>query len=264
MAVGFELDDWGAFSRSVRENFRHVICPLTSSGMEMPERFLMAVQESCPHRTRTLEKGTKLWRAQLDGTRKRVRVEVATGGRHESRLALLPHGRERMVPLPDRAAEGRVNPKGIPCLYVATHPSTAMSEVRPWVHSRISLAEFRGSRKLTLVDCTGPEVEWVEVADYAVACESIAWADMNDAFSRPVTPSDVVADYAPTQIVAEVFRRAGYHGVMYKSGVDNHGSNVALFDVRYAAFKHSSLHKVASLKYKFKSEDTLVLQPEYP
>jgi len=31
-----------------------------------------------------------------------------------------------MKPLRDRAYEGRVNPKGVPCLYLATDPETAM------------------------------------------------------------------------------------------------------------------------------------------
>src|ERR1039458_6332974 len=36
-----------------------------------------------------------------------------------------------MKPKPEKAKEGRVNPKGIPCLHLATHEDTAMSEVRP-------------------------------------------------------------------------------------------------------------------------------------
>jgi RES domain-containing protein len=168
-----------------------------------------------------------------------------------------------MIPLPDRAVEGRVNPKGIPCFYAATHPFTAMSEVRPWVDSYISLAEFRVRGKLTLVDCTRAESEWLDTGDDAVACESLAWADINESFSRPVTPSDNVADYAPTQIIAEVFRRAGYHGLMYRSGLDNHGVNVALFDVRYATFKHASLHRAKSVTFKFQEKEEPVFRPAH-
>jgi RES domain-containing protein len=221
----------------------------------MAERFLIAVSESSRHRTRTLEKGTRRWRAQLDGTWKHV----------GSKPSLLPHDRKRMIPLPDRAVEGRVNPKGIRCLYTATHRFTAMSEVRPWVGSYVSLAEFRVCRKLTLVDCTRTESEW-EAEDDAVACERLAWAEINDAFSRPVAPSDNLADYAPTQIVSEVFRRAGYHGLVYRSGVDKHkrGGNVALFDVRYATFKRSSLYKTRSVNLEFRKEEEPVFRPDYP
>jgi len=269
VTVKFERYDWDVFSRCVREEFRHFIWPSTLSGsyeLEVSERFLIAVSESSGHRARTLEKETVLWRAQLDGTWKRVRIEIpeVLGRGHESRLALLPHDRKRMVPLSDRAVEGRVNPKGIPCFYSATHPFTAMSEVRPWVGSYISLAEFRLRRKLTLVDCTRPESEWEKTRDEAVAFESIAWAEMNDAFSRPVTPSDNLADYAPTQIIAEVFRRAGYHGLMYRSGLDNHGVNVALFDLRYATFKHARLHQARSVNFAFQEKEEPVFRPRCP
>src|SRR5260370_32127697 len=71
----------------------------------------------------------------------------------------VPFGAERMMPLSDRQTEGRVNPKGIPCLYLSTNGNTAMSEVRPWVGSRLSLAQFQIRKSLTLVDCSSDEEE---------------------------------------------------------------------------------------------------------
>ncbi|WP_424666577.1 RES family NAD+ phosphorylase [Candidatus Binatus sp.] len=59
-----------------------------------------------------------------------------------------------MVPLSDRAREGRVNPKGIPCLYLATHKDTALSEVRPGKGSLISVAQFQTCRDLTIINVT--------------------------------------------------------------------------------------------------------------
>jgi hypothetical protein len=53
--------------------------------------------------------------------------------------------------------------------------------------------------------------------------EMIAWAELNDAFSEPVTASHNLAEYAPTQIVAEPFKTIGHDGVIYKSGLDSHG-----------------------------------------
>src|SRR3546814_9987253 len=49
---------------------------------------------------------------------------------------------ERMRPLADRATEGRANPKGIPMLYLCSSKDAAMSEVRPWLGSMVSLGHF--------------------------------------------------------------------------------------------------------------------------
>ncbi len=52
-------------------------------------------------------------------------------------------GPTRMKPQIDRATEGRANPTGIPVLYLASSEQTAISEVRPWIGSELSVAQFR-------------------------------------------------------------------------------------------------------------------------
>ena len=59
---------------------------------------------------------------------------------------------ERMKPLPNAPTEGRVNPAGIPVLYMATNRRTAISEVRPWIGHSVSVAQFRIRRRLKAVD----------------------------------------------------------------------------------------------------------------
>jgi hypothetical protein len=64
---------------------------------------------------------------------------------------------ERMVPQAEFVGDGRVNPRGIPCLYLASTKEAAMAEVRPWVGSYISLAQFKIMRDVVVVDCTKDE-----------------------------------------------------------------------------------------------------------
>jgi hypothetical protein len=78
---------------------------------------------------------------------------------------------------------------------------------------------------------------------------------MNDAFSKPVSLSDDTADYAPTQIVAEVFRHAGYDGILYKAGLCEGGVNAALFDLTCATFRSASLHRTKSVDFVFQRQD---------
>jgi RES domain-containing protein len=259
----FEPYDWETFVKRVRSNFRFIVCPSIfqeDRNLDDPlddpyVRFLTTVHGSSRDRTKKIQKGTTFWRAQIGGAQKPGhQLPEFLGG--VSNPFLGPHDRERMIPFADKAREGRINPKGIPCLYLATHPQTAMSEVRPSVGSYISLAEFVTETELELVDCTLPPGSiWDDDVPRHLALKNIAWADINDAFSKPVSASDDVADYAPTQIVAEIFRRGGRDGVLYKSGLSKVGVNVALFDLTCAAFSGASLHQATSVEFAFKRQD---------
>lgn len=52
------------------------------------------------------------------------------------------------------AHEGRVNPRGIPCLYAASNLETAVAEVRPWLGALVSVAQLSPVRLLRLVNCS--------------------------------------------------------------------------------------------------------------
>jgi hypothetical protein len=156
-----------------------------------------------------------------------------------------------MKPLRDRAVEGRANSKGIPCLYVSTHKDTALAEVRPWIGSHVSVAGLLTVRELKVVNCTedskrplflfgAPPEHW----------DTIVWSDIDDAFSRPVTPSDDRADYVPTQVIAELFKAGGFDGVAYRSALGE-GHNIALFDVDAANLEGCSLYQLKSIDFDF-------------
>ncbi|MFN3628035.1 MAG: RES family NAD+ phosphorylase [Parvibaculum sp.] len=209
------------------------------------EQFLRAVADTCKDRLRTLPERETFWRAQV-GHQWIVEAEL-------KRRTRGPHPETRMRPLQDRAYEGRVNPKGIPCLYLATTRDVAMSEVRPWLGSVVSVARFRVERELTVVDCSvfhGAQVPQIE-SPTSVDIEKTVWAHIDHAFSRPVTRSDNTAEYAATQILAEVFRSEGYDGIIYKSAFSAEGYNVALFDLDCARQMDSSIFEVRNAVFDF-------------
>ena len=165
-------------------------------------------------------------------------------------------GAERMIPWQDRALEGRVNPKGIPCLYVAEDKDTAMGEMRPWIGTYISLATYKTVKRLIVVDCS---------LDYEWGCyyneepgpaerEKAVWSAINEAFSTPLNSSDHTAEYAPTQFLAEVFRSQGYDGVRYKSSLGK-GFNLAFFDVGSAEFLTCRLYRLKEVSYEFVDDE---------
>ncbi len=148
------------------------------------------------------------------------------------------------------AREGRINPKGIPCLYLSNDRDTAMSEVRPWIGSHISVGQFKVLRDLTLIDCSVEHATRLIFHCPPEMHERAVWSHIDHAFSAPVSLEETTADYVPTQILAEAFRKSGYDGIIYKSLLGK-GFNVALFDINAVEIVNCSLYKAASLTFAF-------------
>jgi RES domain-containing protein len=202
------------------------------------QEFLQAVAFTCRRRLKVVRAGQRYWRAQLGH---QLLFDSDSGER-----VISPHPEERMRPLSDQAVEGRVNPKGIPCLYFATTPEIAMTEVRPWLGSTISLAAFETTRELKLVDCSNADRGASEPS-----IEHAVWMDINEAFAEPIVRSDRSGEYAATQILAEVFKQEGADGLTYKSAFSDKGYNLALFDLECARLTESTLFRVESTQFRF-------------
>ncbi|SEL80314.1 RES domain-containing protein [Sphingomonas palmae] len=231
------------FERSVRRELRYI-------HSEETQDFLDAVLASSRGREVDLPAGRTFWRAQLGNDWRR------TGDEPTDEEVPCAHPRARMTPLPDRASDGRANPRGIPCLYLATSKETAMSEVRPWIGSYVSVGQFRTTRPLAIVNCTAERPTTplhLEEPDASGRSEAV-WAHIDRAFAEPTTRSDDAADYVPTQIIAELFKRAGLDGIAYRSNFGG-GFNLALFDLAGAELVNCGLFEVDAMQPSFKEAD---------
>ena len=168
-----------------------------------------------------------------------------------------------MKPLRDRSPEARANPKGIPYLYVATCELTAVAEVRPSLGALVTIAQLKTARALRLINCTtgdqGTKV-YFEEPD-APERTSAVWSDIDRAFSTPIDHADDVASYAPTQIIAEVFRERGIDGLAYRSSLGP-PHNIVLFDLDAAEACNCSLGEIhgLTLDYRRQSGTTVVVE----
>ena len=221
---------------------------------EETQRFLEEVLKTCKSREQLISAEAVLWRAQL-GTDSRF--EYDDDG---NEIGDVPchYSSERMKPMKYSAIESRVNPKGISYLYLATSKETAMSEVRPWIGSKISVARFKIKKELTLVNCalsplSTPFFFNVDVGVYEPEDdkkESAVWTYIDKAFSRPIAQNENQAHYAPTQIIAELFRGNGYDGVVYKSVLGD-GYNVALFNPDNAEMLDGYVSELKKISFSF-------------
>jgi hypothetical protein len=239
-----EFKSWRSyldFRTAVTQRTRYLHEPETKD-------FLKVVAETGRKRIVVIREGQFLWRAQLGHDLRPVYEDNQLID-----YVLDPHPPKRMTPLRDSAKEGRANPKGIPYLYAATVRDTALAEVRPWIGSQVSVAQFKTCRELRVLNCKTTEKKKCFLPKHepeAMVREQSVWAYIDNAFAEPVTPSDEVADYVPTQILAELFKTNGLDGIAYRSALGS-GENVVLFDLDAAQLINCSLFTLEEINFKF-------------
>jgi hypothetical protein len=216
--------------------------------------FLQAVLATGATRELNLSKGTALWRAQVGHA---WRIDKKSSTPSLQIVLPAPFPAKRMLPLPDRALENRANPKGIPYPYMATDKETAMSETRPWPGATLTVAQFKTVRDLKLIDCSKDVGALHPFAYHGTnptsgERERVVWCQINEGFSRPVERSDHVADYVPTQILAELFKDNGYDGLKYRSSISSVGTNIVLFDPKTVKVFSRRLFTVKSINFQFR------------
>ena len=238
------------FERSVKRKARFV-------HDEQVREFLQTVLETSKSRMRRLPKDGILFRAQMGYT---LRPEKFEGIEEEIELPRV-HPESRMIPTPKHLSDGRVNPAGIPVLYLANSETAAMAEVRPWVGRYVSLAQFKVMRDCALVDCSLDKERGFDMAFEipprrdSASYEAGVWGDIAHAFSEPVAIDEPHLDYLPTQILAEAFRSHGYDGIAYRSMLHENGKNFALFDVTAAELINCGLYETKSVAFEFDQAD---------
>jgi hypothetical protein len=231
------LVHWLQFESTVKQERRYIHTAEVTDFLEM-------LGNTIEKRTVILDPDTVLWRAQLGCT-------GDPSSLHDTR-GLYPLPEERMKPRPRRAREGRANPKGIPFLYLSTDRDTAIGEVRPWVGSYVSVGCLSPCRQLKVIGCLTDRPSLAEyIAKQAIVedLEESCWNQVDLAFGRPVTRSNDVADYVPTQVIAEYFRVRGFDGIVYRSPLGR-GNNIVLFDLHAARFVGLHLFQVTDVVYQ--------------
>lgn len=230
------------FSYSVRNKNRYILD-------DDCKEFLDSILGSCQDRIREIKSGSILWRSQNGHSYNPIYSGDIIVDEEPTAFAA-----NRMRPLTDSASDGRANPKGIPCLYVATTKDTAMSEVRPWLGSIISTAQFKVTRNLKIVDFSvehGNEHQFFLAEPTEEKKIKSVWSHIDNAFSKPTLVFDLKSDYAPTQIIAEIIKSKGYDGIAYKSSLAD-GHNIALFDLYSAKLINCSAYETTRIKFDFK------------
>ena len=149
------------------------------------------------------------------------------------------------------AKDGRLNPRGIPYLYLASDKNTAIAEVRPWINQFVTVGEFQVLKNLNIVDTTKIlKSSKVKIKNHLEYNDYLVWRNIDREFSKPVSTEDDLLEYLPTQYLADLFKSAGYDGVKYNSSVIRKGYNLLIFNIRVAKCNKCRLYSVSELIYK--------------
>ncbi len=241
-------EDWQKFAKYLSEINRFILS-------EYWENFIQTVVETSHKRTMILPKGTTLVRARIGSDW----ITFDDGAEEPCPISPLDMG----PPSKDKAIEGRLNPKGIPYLYLSTNKDTAIAEVRPWIKSEITIGHFKTSEDIKIVDTSTDEpkiysknelyfdnMEMRPITYSDAQKEELIWGDINSAFSRPISPYDYSLKYLPTQYLSEKLKTIGYEGIAYKSSLCKDGHNICLFYPDKAKCFRCNIFEIKEIAYK--------------
>ena len=153
------------------------------------------------------------------------------------------------------APHGRANPAGIPYLYLASCPATAIAEVRPYQGEVAYVADFTITGPSGFVDLRAPRklvspflLENLNATTAGELRADLPFLErLGEELTRPVHPSGAAFNYVPSQYLCEFIKKCGYNGVIYRSSATD-GINLALFRTEQAVIgtvKPYSITKVS-------------------
>lgn len=150
-----------------------------------------------------------------------------------------PHSVLELGPPPkEKASAGRMNPAGIPYLYLAYDEKTALAETRSKKGDQVTVSQWSPARDLHVIDLSCfPRCPSV-FSDKRREHDLVQFLyKFTDEISKPVAhDGSEHIEYVPTQVVSEYFAQAFKHaknkrvdGLIYPSAVAQGGRNLVLF-----------------------------------
>ena len=131
-------------------------------------------------------------------------------------------------PPPFAANAGRLNRPGVTFLYLASDRDTAIAEVRPHPGHVVTIAAFANAQPLNVA-----RVVNLNIYDFYHSSSLLDYfwlmTNIDGLLSMPVVPELRNFRYRLTQFLADIFRRVGFHGVVYRSSITS-GENLVIFD----------------------------------
>lgn len=177
---------------------------------------------------------------------------------NEDEKKLYTEEKDLGMPPADKTPSGRANTYGIPYLYLGSDDETVMYECRALMKDILSVANFRTTADLDVVDFTfKPDLFAVfqqskedflsEIQRYVFL--NVVAGDLSKAVRRY---DNKEIDYLPTQFVCEYIRLVtAAKGLIFKSAQYPKGKNIVLFDDKNVLFEGVAHREVGSVEMAY-------------
>lgn len=140
---------------------------------------------------------------------------------------------------------GRCNPLGIPYLYLSDREETAIKETRARIGDLVTIAKIEIGGVYSFFDLSTQEIKSSSISESFIEDKKVANLIyiINQDFSKRIDEHQRL-EYVPLQFIAEYIKNRGFDGFMYKSSLDNIGTNYVIFNPNRYSIAHKSLYKV--------------------
>lgn len=224
-------NSWNEFERIVKYVSRFNFASLTDDDEDHHEKFApkyflprLGHLVKSKKMTRTISKDTNFYRARVQNKNDTWAINCESLG----------------APPPHLVSAGRMNPEGIPYLYLALEEKTVLAETLSEHSTAVAVATFRAARELKVIDLTNPP-QIPSIFDKVRHQEREELLFLNsfvNNINKHVDHASKQIDYIPTQIVSEYFSQVFLlnnkpddkaDGLIYKSAKCSGGVNLVLF-----------------------------------
>lgn len=152
---------------------------------------------------------------------------------------------------------GRVNPEGIRCLYLAKEVDTTIHEIRAIKHDYLCVGTFKLKKKsnvkiidLTKIEKISPFLDLENIMKYAINYDFLK--DIAEEISKPHRRNSTDLDYLPIQYIGEYIKHLGYDGIKYKSTLRLGGTNYVFFEENLLKCTKVDLYEINEVSYTHK------------
>lgn len=154
-----------------------------------------------------------------------------------------------------KGSTGRINPKGISCLYLGSSEDISIKEVRARMHDSVTIGRFELLKKIEVIDLTkidkfspflGNDLGF-DYEKYAVNNEHLR--NIAKEFLIPSKRNDPDLAYLPSQYIAEFIKSKGKKGIKYESTMDSKGYNIVVFDAKLLECKETEFLEIVNIHY---------------
>lgn len=171
------------------------------------------------------------------------------------------------APPPRKSGEGRINAKGVGCLYLATDEDTCIKEIRAGIFETVCVGTFEITKPLRLVNLSKinmispfKNLDNGDIANIDINRKFLD--DFNNSIRSPQANTDDPLEYISTQYISDYIKsitdedyQRVYDGIEFASTHSKTGRNIVLFESSLDKCKcictNVNCYYIDSLDYNF-------------